>query len=60
MATLAIWIDVSLKVMKENVEIIEEWYHKNQMDLMIKQAKVFRKHIDSFIDFMEKRKVEGL
>jgi hypothetical protein len=60
MTKLAIWIDACLRVMKDNVEIIEECYQKKQMDLMIEQSKVFKKHIDSFIDFLEKRKAEGL
>ena len=58
MTKLALWIDVSIKVMKDNIEIIEECYQKNRMDLMIEQARIFKKHIDSFIDFMEKRSAE--
>ena len=60
MARLALWIDVSLRVMKDNIEIIEECYHKKQVDLMIQQSRTFKKHIDSFIDFLEKRRGEEL
>ena len=60
MTKLALWIDACLKVMKDNVAIIEECYQQNQMDLMIEQSKVFKKHIDSFIDFLEKKRGEKL
>ena len=60
MAKLAIWIDASLRVMKDNIEIIEECYRKRDLDLMLQQSRVFREHLDSFCDFLEKRKSEGL
>ena len=60
MTKLALWIEVSTKVMRENVDIIEECYRKKELDLMLQQCQAFRRHIDSFMDFLKERKAEGL
>ena len=57
--TIQIWIDASIKTMKENIGIMEEWFQKNEIDLVIEQGKVLQKHLISFIDFMEKKRKFG-
>ncbi len=55
MTTLQIWIDASIKTMKENIEIMEELFKKNEIDLVIEQSKVLQKHLVSFIGYLERK-----
>lgn len=51
----SIWMACALAVMKENISIIEGWYEKGEMVLVIEQTKAFKKHIDSFLEFLLER-----
>ncbi len=54
MTTLEKWIDFSITVMEENVAILKECQKAKKTDLLVIQAKTFKKHVDSFIDFLER------
>jgi hypothetical protein len=56
MTTLEIWINASLKIMEDNVEILRECQTKGDIDLLIEQSISLKKHVDSFLDFLEKRR----
>ncbi len=59
MTTLETWIDVSLKIMEDNVEILRAAQGKNDLDILVEQSKCLKKHVDSFLDFLEKRRKFG-
>jgi hypothetical protein len=59
MTTIQIWIDASIKTMKENISIMEEWFQKNEIDLVIEQSKVLQKHLISFIEYLEMKRKFG-
>jgi hypothetical protein len=59
MTTIQIWIDASIKTMKENISIMEEWFQKNEIDLVIEQSKVLQKHLISFIGYLEMKRKFG-
>jgi hypothetical protein len=56
MTTLETWIRASLIIMKENLIICDELFEKGQIDLLWEQTKSFKKHLDSFIEFLERQK----
>jgi hypothetical protein len=56
MPTLSLWMEASLKVMEDNLSILRELHEKGQAELVIEQAKHFKKHVDSFLDFLQERK----
>jgi len=59
MTTIQTWIDASLKIMEDNVEIMREWFEKDEIDLIIEQSKALQKHLISFIDYLEKKRKFG-
>ncbi len=54
MTTLAKWIDFSITVMDGNMSAIRECQKAGKIDLILIQAKAFKKHLDSFIEFLER------
>ena len=56
MTTLEAWKDFSITVMEENIKILRELNLKNQNDLMIEQGKALKKHLDSFVEYLERVK----
>lgn len=59
MATLELWIDASLKIMEENLAILMAAQTRNDLDILIEQSKSMKKHVDSFIQFLEMRRKLG-
>jgi hypothetical protein len=57
MTTFEIWIDAQIQTLKENTRIIDEY--RDNMDKLIIQLWAMKKHIDSTIDFLERRKRFG-
>lgn len=55
MTTLQTWIDASLDIMKNNLEILFE-LKEEETDKLIIQGYALKKNVDSFVDFLEKRK----
>ena len=56
---LHIWIDMSFRTMREKFRTCVTCWTKNEYDLLIDNAKDLRKNLDSFIDYLErKRKFE--
>ena len=56
---LETWIDAALKIMEDNLVILRECQLKKENDLLTKQVRSLKKHVDSFLDFMERRKKLG-
>lgn len=54
MTTLETWTDFSITVMEENIRILRECEAKREYSLLIEQAKALHKHVESFIDYLEK------
>lgn len=48
------WIDAQVDICKNNVEILEE--NKMNIDKMIIQFWCLKKHVDSTLDFLERKK----
>lgn len=55
MTTIEKWIDASLKIMEENCSICREHFQKGNVNLLVEQSKALKKHVDSFIDFLERK-----
>ena len=58
-ATFQTWIDASIDIMKNNIAILDELKEGNYFDKLIIQAYILKKNVDSFVDFLEKRKKFG-
>jgi len=58
MAKLIVWLTASLKIIWENIEILEECYQNQEYGLMAKQLQILKKHVDSFIELLEQKKGE--
>jgi hypothetical protein len=59
MTTIEMWIDAQLSTLEENVKILREWQEKNSVDKFIIQLWAMKKHVDSTIDFLERKKRFG-
>jgi len=59
MTTLETWIDASLTIMDENLGILRAAQARGDLDILIQQTKAMKKHVDSFIAFLEMRKKLG-
>lgn len=59
MTTLQTWIDASLNIMEDNIGILRAAQARNDLDILIEQSKSMKKHVDSFLDFLEKRRKLG-
>lgn len=59
MKTFEMWIDAQICTLEENVKILREWQEKNSNDKLIIQLWAMKKHIDSTIDFLERKKRFG-
>ena len=59
MTTLQTWIDASIDIMKNNIAVLEELREGDYFDKLIIQSYCLKKNIDSFIDFLEKRRKFG-
>lgn len=59
MTTIEIWINAQISTLEENVKILREWQDKNSMDKLIIQLWAMKKHVDSTIDFLERKKRFG-
>lgn len=59
MTTLQVWVDASLNIMEENVGILRAAQARDDLDILIEQSKAMKKHVDSFLDFLEKRRKFG-
>ena len=59
MTTFEIWIDASLDIMKNNLDLLRELRKEENLDGLIIQGYSLKKNIDSFVDFLEKRKKFG-
>ena len=56
---LDIWIDTSLRCMREKFRTCATCWVHGEFDLMIENAKDLKKELNSFIDYLErKRKFE--
>ena len=60
MTTLETWIDASLTIMDENLGILRAAQTRNDIDILIQQSKAMKKHVDSFIDFLERKRRNGV
>ena len=58
MAKLIVWVTASLKIIWENINILEECYEKQEYGLMANQLQALKKHVDSFIELLERTKGE--
>ena len=56
MTTFETWIDASLTIMDENLGILRAAQIRNDIDILIEQSKAMKKHVDSFIDFLERKR----
>ncbi len=56
MITLEMWIDAQIATLEENVKILRELQDKNSLDRFIIQFWATKKHVDSSIDFLERKK----
>lgn len=56
MTTIEIWINAQISTLEENVKILREWQDKNSMDKLIIQLWAMKKHVDSTIDFLERKR----
>ncbi len=59
MTTIQTWISASIAIMKNNIEIMEEWFQKDEIDLIIAQSKTLQKHLVSFIGYLEMKRKFG-
>ena len=59
MTTLETWIDASLTIMDENLGILRAAQSRNDIDILILQSKAMKNHVNSFIDFLERKRIDG-
>ena len=59
MTTLERWIDASLTIMDENLGILRAAQSRNDLDILIEQSKAMKRHVDSFIEFLERKRKLG-
>jgi hypothetical protein len=54
MTTLNLWINASLNILQDHLYICKEI--KNDLDKLIIQAYALKKEVDSFVNFLERKK----
>jgi hypothetical protein len=54
--TLDLWVDSCFRAMREKFRVCVTCWTKNEYDLLIENAKDLRKNLDSFIDYLGRRK----
>ena len=57
--TFKIWIEASLDIIKNKLNLLYELKEEGDLDKLIIQGYVLKKEIDAFVDFIEKRKKFG-
>ncbi|MDD1778543.1 MAG: hypothetical protein LUQ65_10280 [Candidatus Helarchaeota archaeon] len=59
MTTIEMWLDAQISTLDENVKILRECQDRNSMDRLIIQLWAMKKHVDSTLDFLERKKRFG-
>ena len=59
MTTMETWLEASLDIMKNNFDLLSELKEEGDLDKLIIQGYSLKKNVDSFVDFLEKRKKFG-
>jgi hypothetical protein len=59
MITIETWIDAQISTLDENVKLLREFQEKNSIDRLIIQLWAMKKHVDSTLDFLERKKRFG-
>lgn len=56
---LPIWIDASFRTMREKFRTCVTCWVENDYDSLIERAKDLKKHLESFIDYLERKRKFG-
>ena len=59
MTTIETWIDAQISTLEENVKILREWQAESSIDKLIIQLWAMKKHVDSTLGFLERKKRFG-